>query len=220
MRRVLTRLVVVIGTVAAILGGEPPAASGPPDPEAGRALFEAKHCGRCHLPRAGAGAGPALERLRRPQGQMQLAGRLWNHVPIMFTTLDRNGLEWPRITAAEMVHLMAFLGADPGRDPAPDVERGRVALMRKGCLKCHRFRGEGGAVEPDLADRRADYVSVPAWAAAMWAHTPAMAAMATRRGVPYPRFSGDEMGDLIGFLRQATAAGGPAGPAGAVQRSP
>lgn len=208
MRRLRVLLVVGVGVCATLLGSERSAVSGPPDPEAGRAIFTAKQCDRCHAPRGEPGAGPALEQLRRPQGEMQLAGRLWNHVPTMFATLDQKGLEWPRITVAEMAGLMAYLKADPGRDPAPDVEKGRAALMRKGCLKCHRFRREGGAVDPDLADRRADYVSASAWAAAMWAHTPAMAVMASRQGIPYPRFSGDEMGDLLGFLRQATAAAG------------
>jgi len=37
----------------------------------------------------------------------------------------------------------------------------------------------------------------------MWTHTPRMAEMASRRGVPYPRFSGDEMVNLVSLLRSA-----------------
>jgi hypothetical protein len=40
----------------------------------------------------------------------------------------------------------------------------------------------------------------------MWAHTPGMGAMAAQRGIPYPRFSGVEMGNLVGFLKHAAAA--------------
>jgi hypothetical protein len=29
--------------------------------------------------------------------------------------------------------------------------------------------------------------------------------MAVQRGIPYPRFSGDEMGNLVGFLKHAAA---------------
>lgn len=171
---------------------------------AGHALFVEKQCARCHAPRGEPGLGPVLEALRKPQGEMELAGRLWNHVPEMMATLAREGLEWPRISAAEMVDLMAYLQADPVRDREPDLSRGQVTLIKKGCLKCHSLRREGGRVPPDLAERRADYDSAAAWAATMWTHTPAMAALARRHGLPYPRFSGDEMGNLVGFLRRAS----------------
>lgn len=200
-RRLLAGLLLV--TFAA----PPGAAHGAPgDPEAGRAIFAGKDCARCHRPRAEAGAGPALEDLRRPQGEMELAGRLWNHLPAMFTALMGSGAAWPRISAEEMSHLMAYLGATPARDPAPDLFRGQVVLLRKGCLKCHSLRREGGPIQPDLAERRADYESAAAWAAAMWTHTPRMAAMAAARGLPYPRFAGDEMANLLGLLRSASEA--------------
>jgi hypothetical protein len=140
---------------------------------------------------------------------MELAGRLWNHVPGMFAALAQERSEWPRIGAGEMADLMAYLQADAARDPAPDLSRGQLVLMRKGCLKCHTLAREGGRVEPDLAERRADYESAAAWAAAMWTHTPAMAAMAERQGIPYPRFSGDEMGNLVGFLKHAATTAAP-----------
>lgn len=197
-----------IGAACALALGAGPGLAGSGDPDRGRALFASKHCARCHVPRAEPGLGPPLEDLRRPQGEMELAGRLWNHVPVMFATLAREGLPWPDISVAEMGHLMAYLRADASRDAAPDLARGQVTLLRKGCLKCHSLRREGGRVEPDLAGPRADYDSAPAWAAAMWAHTPRMAAMAGRRGLDYPRFSGDEMGNLLGFLRYASG-GGP-----------
>lgn len=205
--RMLAVLLIGAGAYAAAAGG--PAAAEPRDSSAGHAIFASKQCGRCHLLRGQRGAGPALEDIRRPQGAMALAGRLWNHVPVMFVALAEQGLEWPRISAAEMADLMAYLRADAARDPAPDVARGQVALIRKGCLKCHSLRGEGGRVEPDLAEHRADYESAVAWAAAMWAHTPAMAVMASAAGVPYPRFAGAEMGNLVGFLRRAAATAGP-----------
>ena len=83
--------------------------------EAGRVLFSDKACTGCHLPRGTPAAGPALEELRRPQGEMELAGRLWNHVPEMFAALAQRRAEWPRITVPEMADLMAYLQADAAR---------------------------------------------------------------------------------------------------------
>lgn len=174
----------------------------PGDAERGRALFTSKHCIRCHRPREERPAtGPAVEELMGPQGAYELAGRLWNHAPGMFTALAAGGIPWPEISPAEMADLMAYLRAEPGRDPAPDLMRGQALLLGKGCLKCHRFRREGARVAGDLAERREDMAPPWAWASRMWAHTPRMAAVGLQRGIVYPRFTGAEMVNLLGFLR-------------------
>jgi cytochrome c2 len=191
-----------------------PAAPSPREAEVGAIVFAAKQCDRCHRPRGAPGLGPPLEELRRPQGQMELAGRLWNHVPAMAAALGENGVTWPAITAAEMGQLMAFLSAQATRDAVPDPSQGQVTLLRKSCLKCHSLRHEGGSVQPDLATHRPDYESAAAWAATMWTHTPRMAEMARRQGVPYPRFTGSEMANLVGYLRSATVPAGGSPPPG------
>lgn len=202
-----TRVVAGLGLAAwlclAGLHALPPAEAQIGDATLGRALFSSKECASCHRPRGESGVGPALEELRRPQGAFELAGRLWNHAPAMFTLVKRERLEWPQISAAEMQDLMAYLQADPARDPAPDLFKGQVALLRKGCLKCHSLRREGSRIAPDLADRGDIYVSASGWAAKMWVHTPRMAAKALEIGVLYPRFVDGEMNHLLGFLRSA-----------------
>ena len=180
------------------------AADSPGNPERGRELFSGKQCAHCHRPRGQAAAGPPLDELRRPQGAFVLAGRLWNHAPAMFTVLTQEGIVWPRLTEGEMADLMAYLGAEPARDRAPDLFKGQVTLLRKACLKCHSLRGEGARVGPDLADGSPAYASATAWAATMWQHAPRMAVKALELGILYPRFVDDEMGNLVGFLRSAT----------------
>jgi hypothetical protein len=100
-----------------------------------------------------------------------------------------------------MADLMAYLQADPARDPAPDLFKGETILVRKGCLKCHSLSGEGARIGPELGQRRAVYDSAVGWAAAMWVHTPPMAAKARELGVSYPRFVDQELGNLVGYLR-------------------
>ena len=170
-------------------------------PARGREILAAKACAGCHLPRGQDGVGPSLEQLRRPQGAFALAGRLWNHAPAMFTVLKMTDLQWPQISAGEMGDLMAYLEAEPTRDPAPDLSKGQLVLLRKGCLKCHSLRGEGGRLASDLSAQRSADESAVAWAARMWGHTPAMAAKAIEVGVLYPRFAEDEMLNLTAFLR-------------------
>ncbi len=211
-RRTLAVLLIGAGACTVWLGDRRPAMAASADPEAGRAVFARKQCIRCHAPRGEPGAGPPLEELRQPQGAMEMAGRLWNHVPAMSAALLKGGLEWPEISVAEMTSLMAYLLADPMRDPVPDPAKGYVALFKKQCLKCHSFRREGGRVEPDLANRRPDYESAAAWASTMWTHTPRMAEIASRQQILFPRFSGDEMGNLLAFLRGGAVTAPATGP--------
>jgi mono/diheme cytochrome c family protein len=121
----------------------------------------------------------------------------------MFRILREHGIEWPVIHAAEMGDLMIYLQADPSRDPPADVTRGQALVIRKGCLKCHRLRGEGGAVGIELTKYPGGYESPVAWATAIWSHSPRMAGYAVRVGLLYPRFAGEEMGDLFAFLKRA-----------------
>ena len=184
-----------------ILTAAPAGAQKAADAVRGAEVFAAKQCARCHRPANQPRVGPPLERLRRPQGGYEFAGGLWNHVPAMFTVLHQEGLTWPTIDADEMAALMAFLGADAARDPAPAPRRGQLTLVAKGCLKCHSYRGEGARVAPDLDTFRADYATPAKWAATIWRHTPGMAAVALSRGISHPRFSDDEMAQLVGFLK-------------------
>ncbi len=203
-----TSLFVGAGVLAAALGGCSPArAQTPGDPASGGAVFEQKWCARCHLPRGQAqGMGPSLDAIRQPQGVLQLAGRLWNHAPVMFAAFEKEGLKWPEINREQMAGLMTYLQAGPARDPAPDLFQGQALLIRKGCLKCHRLKGEGGSVGIELTKYHGGYQSPVAWATTMWNHAPRMAGHAARLGVLYPRFSGDEMVNLVGFLRSAAGA--------------
>ena len=187
--------------LAGIASGIGAAAEAPGDPQRGQAVFQDKQCVRCHAVRGQPGRGPVLEELRRPQGAYELAGRFWNHAPAMFTTLRTEGIVWPEVNPGEMADLMAYLQADPSRDPAPDLTQGHLLLVRKGCLKCHSYRGEGGRIAEELTRPNPGYQSPVAWAAAVWKHAPRMAEEARRMGVLYPRFSGEEMGNLVGLLR-------------------
>lgn len=172
----------------------------------GRRLFEAKGCVRCHVTGGREGGIPALEELRRPQGEWHLAGRLWNHVPAMFTALASRSVPWPTFTPEEMSLLMVYLGANPSADPAPEPQRGLAALVQKGCLKCHALRGEGGRTAPDFGTRTDAFASPAVWAARIWRHTPTMASAAMAQGLSYPRFTAHEMAQLIAYLKQSGSA--------------
>ena len=171
------------------------------DRERGRRLFEEKGCIVCHVPPGKPKEiGPPLATLQRRQGLLELAGRLWNHAPAMQEEFTERGKAWPTLSTKEMADLAAFLLARPGADPPGNEARGQVLLLKKGCLKCHGFFGEGAGVGPDLS-RSTVYDSPLAWATGVWDHSPKMRAKAEQLGTEYPRFEADEMVDLVAFLK-------------------
>jgi len=171
------------------------------DRERGRLLFEEKGCIQCHSPPGKPKeVGPSLAALQRRQGLLQLAGRLWNHAPAMQEEFAKRGKTWPTLSTKEVADLAAFLLVRPGADPPGSEARGQVLLLKKGCLKCHAFFGEGAGVGPDLS-RSTAYDSPLDWATGVWDHAPKMRAKAEQLGTEYPRFEADEMVDLVAFLK-------------------
>lgn len=184
--------------MAAVL---PAAAELPGNPSRGQALFASKQCEHCHKPRGQQALGPPLDELRRRQGVLELAGRLWNHAPAMLGVLEYEGITWPEISSAEMADLMAYLQADYVLDQPPNLFAGQVTLVKVGCLKCHRLRGEGASVAIELTEYHEGYESAVAWATSIWNHSSRMKESAVRMGIFYPRFTGAEMANLYGYLR-------------------
>lgn len=171
------------------------------DRERGRRLFEVKGCIDCHAPPGKPKEiGPPLIELQRKQGLYQLAGRLWNHVPAMQQEFEQRGKAWPTLSRKEMADLATWLMANPVADPEGSAVRGQVLLLKKGCLKCHAFFGEGAGVGPDLS-RYPYYDSPLDWLINVWDHAAKMRAKAEELEVPYPRFEPDEMVDLVEFLK-------------------
>jgi cytochrome c2 len=179
------------------------------DRDRGRRLFDDKGCVVCHTPPGKPrGIGPALAELQRPQGLFELAGRLWNHAPAMHELLEQRGQSWPALSKTEMADLAAWLSARPGGDRRGSASRGQALLLKKECLKCHAFFGEGTGVGPDLS-RYPHYGDPLDWVTSVWNHAPKMRAEATRLRTGYPRFDAGEMVDLLEFLRMSVGRGTP-----------
>jgi len=193
-------------TLWLLLASLPPAvaqgADTAPDRAAGERVAAAKGCGVCHsLPGElrGKKPGPVFQAPAPPQAASEVLRRLWNHIPGMRQHFLARGLAWPVISVPEMTELLTFLGRQPGRERAPNLDRGRVLLIQKGCLKCHALAGEGGRAAPDLMRFR-EYGNPVPLAAALWNKAPGMLERIDKSGVPFPVFQEGEMGDLLGFL--------------------
>jgi mono/diheme cytochrome c family protein len=175
-------------------------------PERGGRVVAAKGCGTCHaLPGEvrGKKPGPSFLSSVPPEATSEVLRRLWNHIPGMRRHFVAQGLSWPAFSLQEMADLLSFLGADFSRERAANLDRGRLLLVQKGCLKCHGLAGEGSRTASDLTRFREFRNPVPL-ATALWNKAPTMLERIDASGIPYPIFNEGELTDLLGFLGAIT----------------
>jgi cytochrome c2 len=173
------------------------------DPAIGARLFFGKEgCAHCHsVNGAGGKLAPDLGFSPTPEANLNhLVSAMWNHAPAMWDKMRAEKLAYPDLSKEEVVHLFAFLYTTRYADEPGDAQKGQLLFRNKGCIRCHTVLGEGGSIGPDLS--AANGIDTPIrWVQAMWNHAPAMEKDAERLHLDWPHFEGDEMNDLLAFVR-------------------
>lgn len=169
------------------------------NPQAGREVYVKKGCGNCHAIKGVGGKGaPDLGRPPAEHRTMsQYAGLLWNHAPAMREAMQKRGIPWTPFEGSDMRDLIAYLSAIQMLDDRGDLTKGEHLFAKKGCAACHSIQS------PELARWRS-YVSPVLWAEVMWRHGPEMEKRMAELGHPWPRFTGNEMADLVAYIRSVT----------------
>jgi cytochrome c2 len=210
----LVASVAFVGALAAASDNTVPLSIELPDnPTAGARVFVEKNCVRCHGLGAGEGRiGPDLGRIHFPGTVLDLAGVFWNHAPVMHEKMQDLKIVAPHLDPHEMADLVAFLTAyryylaEVGQSGSPVA--GRVVFEGKGCPQCHATSGATTFDKPGpRLDRYKGQYSAILLAQVMWNHSPEMASVMRGRGVPFPRLTGKEMGDLLAYLQAGNVAG-------------
>ena len=199
-RNELVDIIAYITATAKDPGGET-AQVIPGTPERGEKLFRDKQCAGCHaIGGKGGKVGPELGRAHHVS-LTQFAGLMWNHGPAMWARMKEHGIQAPELTGQEMADIVAYLYTAHYFDPAAgNSTRGRQVLETKGCVSCHSVRGSGGKVATDFAT--SNVVGSPAAVvAAMWNHSRSMEDQASKQGVKLPTLKGQELADLVTYLR-------------------
>ncbi len=178
----------------------------PGDAERGRKLLDEKHCLACHaIAGQGGRGGPDLARWAPYRNPVSWVQAMWNHGLTMQSMMAGRGLSWPEFRDGDMADLIACirsLAMNP--KPRPELRQanasaGRQVFQAKGCAQCHAIRGAGGARAPDLGAQPFPR-TLGQFAGLMWNHAPAMWTSMQARRVAPPRFSNQEMADLIAYL--------------------
>jgi cytochrome c2 len=152
----------------------------------GDAAFQSAGCAKCHQ---------TVETLALTvQGKTltEIAAEMWNHAPRMAAA----GAPAVNLTPGQLRDLVssfwaAKFFADSGR-PAS----GSRVFAAKNCALCHADASSGA---PHLPLQRHDFGGA-AMVSVLWRHGPRMLDRMNAQGVPWPRFDGAQMADLIAYL--------------------
>ena len=167
----------------------------PGDPGQGERFFVQKGCVQCHTP------GGQLDLSKRkdfPRTLAQLSGTMWNHSHKMWREIEVRRMEWPSLSPIVMADLVAYLFSIRYFDEPGDPGRGKTIFTNKQCHVCH-----GKGKKPNLADLKGQ-ISPIFMAQLMWNHGPGMLEKMRKEKVPWQRFNGEEMADLMEYLNRGT----------------
>jgi len=173
----------------------------PEDPAKGARLFATKGCARCHAFKGEGGkVGPDFGRVDLGETQLDLAGKLWNHIPSMIVGMERARMIKPTLTGLEFTEISAYLYFLKFFDEPGNPTRGRSVFNEKGCGACHLLSGKGKEGEPGL-DQFPQNISPVFLSQTIWNHGPVMIARMVQLGIKWPEFKGTEMMDLLEFIK-------------------
>jgi len=180
--------------------------------ERGTQLFGEKGCARCHnVGDNGSGRGPSFGPRASRGTVAELAGRLWNHHPVLRADLTTRGVRVHRLTGQEMADITAYLHASFYFDRVQgDGRRGERRIQDKGCLRCHSIYNKGGRLAPDFAKSNVISSQV-GQLSAMWNHGRQMENLAKRKALVLPRLTAQELSDITSYLA-GLGTGAPVGP--------
>ncbi len=85
------------------------------DPARGKRVFAAKHCADCH--QGAAASGPKLIGDGQTFTGPSMVEALWHHGPAMLQRMRASGIEWPRLSTADMQGLIAYLNSSNRSKP-------------------------------------------------------------------------------------------------------
>jgi len=183
------------------------AASIPMDSLRGDKLFESQGCMQCHrLKGVGGTTAPDLSRvLDRAYAPADLASTLWNHAPTMWKAIQEKSLKVGDVDQQAAADLFASFYASRYFEMPGDAGRGKRLFTAKSCANCHGLTASPNPRAKPINQWQtiADPVALTG---AMWNHSPAMWNELSKKQIPWPVLSSQDLTDLLVYLRNISPA--------------
>ncbi|HVW87633.1 MAG TPA: c-type cytochrome, partial [Bryobacteraceae bacterium] len=174
----------------------------------GNQLFVSQGCVQCHqLKGMGGRTAPDLGRvLDRAYTPAELVSTMWNHAPTMWSAIKERSVKVGDIDEQAAADLFAAFYSARYFEMRGDAGRGKRLFKDRSCENCH-----GLTTSPNPQAR-----PVSQWqslghpvmiVSAMWNHSPDMWNELSKRKIPWPALTPQDMTDLLVYLRNTSAAG-------------
>ncbi len=125
---------------------------------------------------------------------------MWDHAPAMFGAMQKASFPVPSLTTEQAADLFAFFYSVNYFERPGDVGRGRKVFIDKGCAGCHNLSADSKGVGPSVATWEATTDPIEL-ARQMWNHSTRMTAEMAKKKVKWPELTGQDMTDLMVYLR-------------------
>jgi mono/diheme cytochrome c family protein len=183
------------------------------DSQRGERLFESEGCIQCHsIAGKGGKLAPDLgKRIDRNYSPAQLASVMWNHAPVMWSAMEKQGIRKSGLDEQAAADLFAYFYAARFFDKPGDAARGKRLFAAKHCSECHGITTSKADADGARPVIRWDALGHPILLAeAMWNHAANMREAFTRHKISWPSISGQDLTDMLVYLRNlpATRQGG------------
>ncbi len=172
----------------------------PGDARLGAKVFREQKCIVCHsINGQGGKSAPDLgKRIGRDYTPSTMASLMWNHAPVMWSAMEKQGIQKPKLSNADAANLFAYFWADRFFDRPGDAGRGKQAFAAKGCAGCHTVNAPGTGP----AITKWDVITDPiALSAAMWNHMGSMRKAAQSKSSKWPLLTPQEMTDVVVYVQ-------------------
>lgn len=173
------------------------------DARRGSEFFQAQGCVSCH---AVDGTAPARltkapnlgQRYDRDYTPAGIASRMWDHAPVMWTSMSRQNVPLPAVSPEQAADLFAFFYSARYFEKPGEAERGKRVFQSKHCSECHSISATGPGTPVDQwASLKAPIMLVQR----MWNHADLMTGEMASRHIPWPHLTPQELDDLLVYLQ-------------------
>jgi mono/diheme cytochrome c family protein len=176
------------------------------DSQRGERLFQTEGCVQCHsIEGKGGQKAPDLgKRIDRNYTPALLASVMWNHAPSMWSAMKQQGIQTASLSEQAAADLFAYFYAARFFDKPGDAARGKRVFSVKHCSECHGLATSIAAGATPVAQWQS--LGHPILLAeAMWNHSANMRQRFAQREFAWPEVTGQELTDLLVYLRNLPA---------------
>jgi mono/diheme cytochrome c family protein len=152
-----------------------------PAANSGEALVKSKGCTECHADK--------WDKAFHNQTLTEIAVAMWNHQPSMRQPP-------PTFTQDEMRQILGYIWSRQYFIGQGNAGHGKKVFTEKSCATCHNDPSSGA---PKLAKGKDSYSDIT-MVAALWDHGPRMLESMAQKKLAWPRFTAEQMSDLIAYL--------------------